>query len=177
MEIIGLAWIHEVELTLFAFLLSVFLGTGSLVYGYSLTGSADLVPWFALLGILWILAHWRKVYWVSSLAFVLVMFAAGYGIWIGLPTDWMLLGSLGGLLGWDLSDFARRLSYAAPTDDIRGMERRHLARVFLVAMLGLGLAWLSSVIQVRRLAFEVAVGLVLLAALGLTRLVVRLRKY
>jgi hypothetical protein len=30
---------------------------------------------------------------------------------------------------------------------------------------------------INRLAFEVALGLVLLAALGLTRLVVRLRKY
>jgi hypothetical protein len=89
----------------------------------------------------------------------------------------MLLGALGGMLGWDLSDFARRLSYAAPTDDIRGMERRHLARVGVVAMLGFGLAWLSAVIRINRLAFEVAVGLVLLAALGLTRLVVRLRRY
>jgi hypothetical protein len=33
------------------------------------------------------------------------------------------------------------------------------------------------VIQVRRLAFEVAVGLILLAAFGLTRLVMRLRRY
>lgn len=89
----------------------------------------------------------------------------------------MLLGALGGLLGWDLSDFARRLSYAAPTDDVQGLERRHLARVSVVAALGFGLAWLSTVIQINRLAFEVAVGLVLLAALGLARLVVRLRKY
>jgi hypothetical protein len=90
---------------------------------------------------------------------------------------WMLVGALGGLLGWDLSDFARRLRYAAPTDDVEGMERRHLARVGVVAGLGLGLAYLSAVIQVRRLAFEVAVGLILLAALGLTRLVMRLRRF
>jgi hypothetical protein len=89
----------------------------------------------------------------------------------------MLLGALGGLLGWDLSDFAQRLRFAAPTDDIQGMERRHLARVGIVALLGGGLAYLSAVIQIRRLAFEVAVGLILLAALGVTRLVLRLRKY
>ena len=88
-----------------------------------------------------------------------------------------LLAALGGLLGWDLSDFARRLSYAAPTDDVIGMERRHLERVGIVAALGFGLAILSLYIHVKRLAFEVAVGLVLLAALGLTRLVMRLRKY
>jgi hypothetical protein len=49
--------------------------------------------------------------------------------------------------------------------------------VGVVAGLGLGLAYLSAVIQVRRLAFEVAVGLILLAALGLTRLVMRLRRF
>ena len=88
-----------------------------------------------------------------------------------------LLAALGGLLGWDLSDFARRLSYAAPTDDVQGMERRHLERVGIVAVLGFGLAILSLYIHIKRLAFEVAVGLVLLAALGLTRLVIKLRKY
>jgi hypothetical protein len=36
---------------------------------------------------------------------------------------------------------------------------------------------LSLFIRINRLAFEVAVALVLLAALGLTRLVIGLRKY
>jgi hypothetical protein len=39
-----------------------------------------------------------------------------------------------------------------------------------------GLALLSVYIHINRLAFEVAVGLLLLAALGLTRLVIGLRK-
>jgi len=89
----------------------------------------------------------------------------------------MLLGALGGLLAWDLSDFAVRLNYASPKDDVQGIERRHLERAGIVALLGFGLAWLSVVIHVERLPFEVAVGLVLLAALGLTRLVLGLRKY
>lgn len=160
-----------------AFVLSVILGTASLAYGYSQAGMTDPARWAILLGVVWILAHWRKLYWVSSLAFFLTILGAAYGVWNGLPTVWMLLGALGGLLGWDLADFARRLSYAAPTDDIVGMERRHLARVGVVAALGFGIALLSLVIRINRLAFEVAVGLVLLAALGLTRLVVRLRKY
>jgi hypothetical protein len=164
-------------LTFVAFVLCVILGTGSLAYEYSQAGEVDLARWFVWIGVLWILADWRKIYWASSAAFLLIVLGAGYGVWSGYATLWMLLGALGGLLGWDLSDFARRLSYAAPTDDVRGLERRHLARVGLVAALGLGLAWLSRVIRINRLAFEVAVGLVLLAALGITRLVVRLRKY
>lgn len=164
-------------MTLVAFIASVILGTASLAYEFSQAGMADPARWFVWLGIAWLLSHWRKLYWVSSIAFALVILGAAYGVWNHLATIWMLLGALGGLLGWDLSDFARRISYAAPTDDIAGMERRHLARAGIVAALGLGLALLSLVIRINRLAFEVAVGLVLLAALGLTRLVMRLRKY
>ena len=164
-------------MTIVAMILSIILGTGSLAYGYSQAGPTDPPRWFILLGILWILSHWRKYYWVSSTAFFITIIGAAYGVWNNFTTLWMLLGALGGMLGWDLSDFARRLSYAAPTDDIQGMERRHLERVGIVAALGFGLAILSLYIHIKRLAFEVAVGLVLLAALGLTRLVMRLRRY
>jgi hypothetical protein len=169
---------EEVELlTIVAMILSIILGTSSLAYGYWQAGLPDPARWIVLLGIVWLLSHWRKIYWVSSVMLLLAVLAAGFGVWRELPMAWMLLGALGGLLGWDLSDFARRLRYAAPTDDVRGMERSHLARVGIIAALGFGLAWLSGVIRINRLAFEVAVGLVLLAALGLTRLVIRLRKY
>ena len=164
-------------MTLVAMVLSIIVGIISLAYGYSQEGFSDYALWIVLLGIVWVLAHWRRLYWFSSIALFLMTFAAGFGVWQEFPLIWMILGALGGLLGWDLSDFARRLRYAAPTDDIEGMERRHLARVGVVAALGLGLAYLSAVIQVRRLAFEVAVGLILFAALGLARLVLRLRKY
>lgn len=164
-------------MTVVGFILSVILGTGSLAYGYSQMGLTNPTRWLVLLGILWLLAHWRKYYWFSSLALFIIIVAAAYGVWVEFPTMWMLLGALGGLLGWDLSDFARRLSYAASTDDVVGMERRHLARVGIVATLGFGLALLSLYIRINRLAFEVAVLLVLLAVLGLTRLVIGLRKY
>jgi hypothetical protein len=113
-------------MTFVALILSIILGTGSLAVGYFQAGEAENARWFIWLGILWILAHWRKYYWVSSVAFLLTLLGAGYGVWNQYVTMWMLLGALGGLLGWDLSDFARRLSYAAPADDIRGMAKRHL---------------------------------------------------
>lgn len=164
-------------MTLVAFILSVILGTGSLAYGYSQMGLTNQARWFLILGTIWLLANWRKYYWFSSVALFVILIAAAFGVWVEFPTIWMLLGALGGLLGWDLSDFARRLSYAASTDDTIGMERRHLARVGIVAALGFGLALLSLYIHINRLAFEVAVGLVLLAVLGLTRLVMGLRRY
>jgi hypothetical protein len=164
-------------MTIIALVLSILLGTTSLVIGYSQAGVSDYTLWFFLLAVIWFIAQFRKWYWFSSIALLFVIVAAAYGVWREFPTVWMLLGALGGLLGWDLSDFARRLSYASPMDDTRKMERLHLERVGIVAALGFGLAILSVIIRVERLAFEVAVGLVLLAALGLTRLVIGLRKY
>lgn len=164
-------------MTLIALILSILLGTASLAIGYSQGGAGEYLLWLSLLGALWLITHFRKWYWFSSIGLLIMIVAAAYGVWREFPTVWMLLGAVGGLLGWDLSDFARRLSYAAPMDDTRSMERRHLERVAIVATLGVGLALLSIVIRVQRLAFEVAVVLVLLAALGLTRLVIGLRKY
>ena len=164
-------------MTIVALVLSILLGTISLAIGYSQAGVSSYAFWFLLLAIAWLVTHFRKRYWFSSIALLIIIFAAAYGVWRGFPIVWMLLGALGGLLGWDLSDFARRLSYASPMDDIRSMERLHLERVGIVAALGFGLAILSVIIHIQRLAFEVAVGLVLLAALGLTRLVIGLRKF
>lgn len=163
-------------MTIIALILSILLGTVSLAMGYSQAGATDYPRWFLLLAGLWLVAHFRKWYWFAAIGLLAVIIAAAYGVWHGFPTVWMLLGAVGGLLSWDLSDFARRLSYASPMDDTRSLERRHLERVGIVAALGLGLALLSVFVHFQRLAFEVAVVLVLLAALGLTRLVIGLRK-
>lgn len=164
-------------MTLIVLVLSILLGTISLAIGYSQAGVASYALWFFLLAIAWLVTHFRKWYWFSSIALLIIIFAAAYGVWRAFPIVWMLLGALGGLLGWDLSDFARRLSYASPMDDIRSLERPHMERVGIVAALGFGLAILSVVVRVERLPFEFAVGLVVLAALGLTRLVIGLRKF
>ena len=163
-------------MTTVALILSILLGTVSLAIGYGQAGAMDYARWFLLFAGVWILTHFRKWYGFSSIALILVIAAAAYGVWLEYPAVWMLLGAVGGLLGWDLSDFSRRLEAASPMDDIHSMEIRHLERVGIVAALGLGLALLSVVLRFERLAFEVAVGLLLLAALGLTRLVIGLRR-
>lgn len=163
-------------MTIIALVLSILLGTASLAMGYGQAGEADISRWFFVLAALWLFSQFRKWDWFSSIALVITVVAAAYGVWRDLPTVWMILGAVGGLLGWDLSDFARRLRAASPMDDIQTMERRHLERAGIVAALGVGLSLLSVYLKIHRLAFEVAVGLLLLAALGLTRLVIGLRK-
>jgi hypothetical protein len=164
-------------MTIIVLIFRILLGTISLAIGYIQGGMAGYSLWFLLLAAIWFITHFRKWYWFSSIALIIIVLAAAFGVWSEFPTVWMVLSALGGLLGWDLSDFARRLSYAAPMDDTHKMERLHMERVGIVAALGLALALLSVFIHIQRLAFEVAVGLVLLAALGLTRLVIGLRKY
>ena len=163
-------------MTYIALIISILVGNISLAIGYGQAGATGYPVWFLLLAALWLFTHFREWYWFSSIALLVMIVAAAYGVWVGYPTVWMVLGAVGGLLGWDLSDFSRRLSYASPMDDTRNLERRHLERAGIVAVLGLGLALLSIVIRFERLAFEVAVGLLILAVLGLTRLVIGLRK-
>lgn len=164
-------------MTIIALVLSILFGTLSLAFGYGQAGGSATAFWFVILAAVWLFAYFRKWYWFSSIALLILVSAAAYGVWHEFATVWMLLGAVGGLLGWDLSDFARRLSYASPMDDISGLERRHLERVAIVAAIGITLALVSIFVRIHRLAFEVAVGLLLLAALGLTRLVIGLRRY
>jgi hypothetical protein len=164
-------------MTIIALILSIVVGTIALAIGYGQGGESAASIWFVILAGVWLFAHFRKWYWFSSIGLLILVSAAAYGVWREFATVWMLLGAVGGLLGWDLSDFSRRLSYASPMDDISSMERRHLERVGIVAALGVGLALVSIFVRIHRLAFEVAVALLLLAALGLTRLVIGLRKY
>lgn len=162
-------------MTNIVFMLSVMLGVGALAWGYGTQGHHEYVHWFLILGAVWLLAKWRGWKWFSPLALLIVISAAAYGLWIGVPFGWMMFAAVGGLLAWDLVDFSQRLSYAAPSDDVAGMERRHLARVGIVAVLGGVLGLIVFVVRIR-LPFEVVVGLVILAVFGLTRLITTLRR-
>jgi hypothetical protein len=164
-------------MTVVALVLSILVGTISLALGYGQAGAAIYSRWFIVLALVWFFMQYRKYYWFSSIALLMIVVGAAYGVWREFPTVWMLLGAVGGLLGWDLSDFMRRLGYGSPMDDTQTLERRHMERVGIVAAVGVGLAFLSLYVRIHRLAFEVAVGLLLLAALGLTRLVIGLRKF
>src|SRR5258706_16363714 len=123
-------------MTLVVMILSIILGTGSLSVGYFQAGLYDPARWSVLLGIVWILAHWRKYYWFSALGLFLTLIAAAYGVWNRLATIWMLLGAIGCFLGWGLSACALMLSYAAARHGPEVLECGHLERVVVVAVLG-----------------------------------------
>jgi hypothetical protein len=96
-------------------------------------------------------------------------------LWIELSSAWMLSGTLGALLAWDLTEFMRRLRFAPLRDDLRALERRHLARLTIVTVVGLALASIPMLVRLE-FTFEWIMLLTLVAALGVTQLVAWLRR-
>ena len=162
-------------MSFFAFVIAVLMGIGSLAYAYAGIGFDGLVRVLLILGVLWLFAGWKRWTWFSTIAILLSVALAGFGLWIALSPGWMIAGALGGLLAWDLTDFMRRLRFAPATDDIRGLERRHLTRVTIVAIIG---ALLASTAMLVRLEFtlEWMMLLALVVVLGVTQLVAWLRR-
>lgn len=149
---------------------SIAAGTGAMFWGYSLAGLDGPARWLLAAGAAWLFAQWQRLHWAASLALLVFVGAAAYGLWIGLPASLMTLAAVGALLGWDLSGLHYRLRFASPSDDVKTIERLHLARAAVVTALGMMIAGLASVVRIR-LSFELAVLLVLLAGIGLTQLV------
>jgi len=162
-------------MSFFAFVIGVVMGVGSLVYAYSGVGFDGLMRGLLVLGALWLFAGWKRWTWFSTFAILLVVALAGFGLWIALSPGWMIAGALGGLLAWDLSDFMRRLQFVHFTDDKRGLERRHLIRVTIVAMIGMLLASISILVRLE-FTLEWMMLLALVGVLGVTQLVAWLRR-
>ena len=162
-------------MSFFAFVISVLMGVGSLAYAYAGV-SLDLVVRILLaLGALWLFAGWKRWTWFSAIALLLLVALAGFGLWIELSPGWMIAGALGGLLAWDLSEFIRRMDGAFETDDLPGMQRRHLARLTIVALIGLLLASISMLVRLE-FTLEWMMLLALVGVLGITQLVAWLRR-
>jgi hypothetical protein len=146
-------------LTFLAQIASIVLGVASLAWAFDSQGLSAPARWLMIFGLGWLLAAWRRWTWFAPLG-LFVLVAAG---------------ALGGLFAWDLSDFARRLRGAAPDDDRGGLERRHLTRITLVALAGLGMASVAMAVRLQ-FTFEWALLLAVVTALGLLQLVNWLRR-
>lgn len=162
-------------MTYFAYTFSVLMGIGSVAYAYNNAGYSLVARLLLVLGALWLFTGRRRWVWFSTIALVIVVSLAGYGLWIDLSPGWMIAGALGALLAWDLTDFMRRLRYAPLMDDLRALERRHLARLAIVAVIGVLLASIPMLVRLE-FTFEWIMLLTLVAVLGVTQLVSWLRR-
>ncbi len=128
-----------------------------------------------VIGLLWLLAEWRRWPWVASPALFVLVGAAGIGAWMGLSPILMAFSVLGSLLAWDLADFSRRLHCAAPEDDLRKLENKHLVRLVILGVIGLSLSLTAMYLNLQ-ISFGWMFLLAFAALLGMMQLVKRLRQ-
>lgn len=157
-------------MTIIALVLTIILGTGSLFYGFYEQGMVEAAHWVLVLGGVWLVSQWFRWNWFSSLAlFASIVFAA-IGLWVSAFFGWMAAGAVFALFAWDMSDFRQRMRFISQDDDARGMERRHIARLSLLTLLGLIFLSIASVLQFK-FTFEWGVFLVIVILIGLAQLV------
>jgi hypothetical protein len=123
----------------------------------------------------WLFAVWQGWEWYSSFALFISTIAAALGLWFGFTPGWMFAGGIFALVAWDMTDFRQRLRGMAKDDDKHGIERRHLARISLLAFIGMVFASVSMLVRVQ-FTFEWSAFLVIVALLGLGQLVGWLRR-
>lgn len=162
-------------MTTIALFTSLVMGIAALTFGYMDGGYRYPAMMLVGFGFLWLLAQFRHWTWFSSIGLLVLTGTAAAGLWLELASGWMIVGVLGGLFTWDLSDFARRLRYIPPREDQHDLERFHLARLMVLAALGLLLASGAMIVQLR-FTFEWAIFLVLIAVWGISQLVSWLRR-
>ncbi len=157
-------------MTLIALLSSIVISSASLAWGYAQSGFTSFSVWIIILGLGWLLAIWQRWFWYSSFALIVVTVLAALGLWFGFIPGWLFAGGIFALFAWDMSEFRQRLVLMAKDDNTRGVERRHLLRVSLLALAGLALASITMLVRAQ-LNFEWGVLLVIVILLGLGQLV------
>lgn len=155
--------------------ISILVGAGSLAFDYYAEGHVSLARWILLIGLLWLIAEIRRLPKLASFGLPFCIIVAGFGLWLDLSLGWMLAGSLGALIAWDLSDFMRRAEHASPEDDVPALTRRHLLRLMIITAIGLVLSLIGMITRLE-FSFEWTAFLALLAAIGITQLVGWMRK-
>ena len=124
-------------MTLIALLFSIVISSISLAWGFAQRGFASLSTWMLILGAGWFFALWQDWKWYSSIALSVATLVAALGLWYGFMPGWMFAGGIFTLFAWDMTDFRHRLRLISNDKDVRGIERRHLLRVSLLALVGL----------------------------------------
>jgi hypothetical protein len=157
--------------TLVALLLSIAGGSVCLAWGYAQVGLSALARWMLIFGGVWILAAWRRWRWFAYLGVAFNFLAAALGLWfLDFAPGWMFAGAICGLLAWDLTNFQYAQRFAASDEERLLVERRHLLRISLLAVLGFSLASLAMAVKLQ-FNFQWAALLTVVAALALMQII------
>ncbi len=163
-------------MTLFALIFSVLISSVSLAWGFAQSGLTSIAIWLLMLGAFWLFAIWQRWEWASSVGLIIYVIAAALGLWLHLSPGWMFSGGLFALFAWDMQDFKRRLQFIVYDDNTKQMERRHIARVSLLALAGLTLASITMFVRAQ-FSMEWAALLAGITLLGLAQMAGWFKKF
>ncbi len=155
--------------------LSIVLAVGAPLVAYVLAGKLAFAFVLLLLGLCWWVGVYRRRSWLGDLCASGILLMVMAGKLSDLSSIWLLVGVLAVLAAWDMDHFRQRYYQAERVEGEAELEWRHLGRLALVLGIGGGMAGLALVVRLR-LNFAVVVLLTLLVAIGLSRLVMRLRR-
>lgn len=122
---------------------------GLLATGFYMAGLTWPALILLLVGVLWIIGLSFHLTWVSPLVLFTAYLAAAVGLFLSLSPLFMIPGATFALLAWDFAGFHDRLSLASPDDDIVALEQRHLIRILVLSLGGVGLSALALSLRIK----------------------------
>ena len=125
------------------------LSIGLIASGFFLNNRAWLAAGIIVFGILWILGQIGFWKWIRPVSLFTIFIAAAAGLFMNIPSGFMLVGALFGFLAWDLMDFAGRLHLSAPGDDTSRLEGKHIRRMAILMAISGGMGALALRIHIR----------------------------
>lgn len=137
--------------------------------GFALLGAWVAALPIALAAVLWLATQALGKPANANLAlWALFTLAAGFGLLLRAAPLLLLTSAVAALCAWDVGAFAQRIRAASHVERLGEMERRHLLRLALTAVLGFALGGAAMLLRVN-LGFGVAAVLVILTVLALSQ--------
>ena len=135
--------------------------------------------WGPFIGLLiafgWVVGEIRNYEWASAIALILYSIAALFTV---IPTQsaiWGVLIIVAALCAWNTAQFDRLIGTTKNIPEESGLKRQFFQRLLLVAAGGTLLAMMASVISLN-ISFGLALGLAVLAVIGLSQAFIFLRR-
>lgn len=161
------------------FVVAVVVAAGAPGVGAMLRGQWMLMALLLVGGALW-LTPWPDS-WLSAdqrrrlagLGCALCLGSLLVAVWFDVGMGWLLVGMAAFLAAWDLEAFTTQLANVSHVENEQRLVRVHVRRLATVSLAGLSVGAAGLFLRVS-LDFIVALGVALLAVLGLSYVVYRL---
>lgn len=128
-----------------ALVICIVISSGSFAWGYWQAGYENAAGWIATLGIFWLVSQWRKWKWFSAPAVLISLGLAVFGVWFKFIPGWMFSGAVFGFFAWDLTEFRQKIKMLYPREDAKGITRRHLIRIGILAVCAVAIALILGI--------------------------------